>query len=550
METESKNTNENQKQNTGLIVPSEYMIADEVVKRLGEMHLQTIYKQTSRIKNVRNFKIEDLVRKAGVMTKLTISSAVLLSKNLQDIKKYPDAKELIYKATGLMELKIWLDKQGKHAEKILSTSGKADVVESLLQLKVTTEENEKMFAHLNKFRTRVSELLKWLQVVATLNQQSKTNPKIAKLAALIGLFEKAWNQNRMYLILVISTIIEKDKVDFQINDIKALIQRLRMPGWKKNLIDALRSIPIDGTTETLADDPTVLEIIRSLENPKNHTPFYFLKKVPFEKEAERKLLEDSRSLMQDAMYIVVTQNRTDPERKETGDSPDFREKVTHILAAKNILIAYSYLLRNPYIIPWIEEEEVFRLSWFSKDDPTFIQTVGPYDTESRIAAAYEKLNSSVMIKTVVQEILTSNTVFGIPYEFFQKNRSLNRNEKDEEDTDEKPEPKSFTESVEQHMTRGILRLAIGSFNSWYFSRWLKEMETKKELPEVNNLSKRRLLAAYFSTDDAERPAILKKVVEGYNWMAYIDEDSINHFREMATKRSQKKVTVKDETPAE
>ncbi len=537
-----------QKTNTGLIVPAEYRIADEEIERLSTIHLQALYGKANR-RNNREYKIQDLGRKAQIMAALTIKCAVLIGKNLQEIKNYKIAQETIYKATGLLEMQTWLERQGGEKEKILATSGQGNTTQSYLQLDILSADNEKLFGNLGKFTSVVSELLKWLRIVATLNKYAKENVKLARLALLVGSTQKIWNQHRVYLTLIIGTILGKDKIAFEISDIVSLIKKLKEKNWEKELLDALRSIKIDGTSETLADDTVMRKIIVDLRNPEYYTLFYFLPKITFEKESERKLLNECRILMQDAMTLVFEQDYKDPARTKTGDSPYFREKLTNVLANKKVQIAYPYLLLHPYITTWLSDEELFRLTWFSKEDPIFENTVGVYDTDSRISTIYKKLNTPVLAKTIMDDIFMNDSLIGISYEFFVKNRSFYNNAETSNDPNEKSIPKSLTKSLESQMTKSILMLIIRTFNPWYFSKWLKETEMKSRLDDFKDLSKRKLLAAYFSTEDVERPQLLKNIVEQYAWIQYIDESTLRYF----TKNGERKVLTKlkiEKTPSD
>lgn len=537
----------NQKKSTDLIVPAEYRIADEEIERLSTIHLQALYGKANR-RNSRDYKIQDLGRKAQVMAALTIKCAILIGKNLQEIKNYKAAQETIYKATGLLEMQTWLERQGVEKEKILATSGQSNATQSYLQLDILSPENEKLFGNLGKFTSVISELLKWLRIVATLNKYAKENVKLARLALLVGSVQKIWNQYRVYLTLIIGTILEKNKISFEISDIVDLIKKLKEGNWEKELLDALQSIKIEGTRETLADDTVMRKIIVDLRNPECYTLFYFLPKITFEKESERKILNECRILMQDAMALVFEQDYRDPTRANTGDSPYFREKLTNVLANRKVQVAYPYVLLHPYITTWLSDEELFRLTWFSKEDPAFENAVGVYDTDSRIVAMRKKLNTPVSAKTIMDDIFMSDSLIGISYEFFVKNRSFFMNADTNNDPEEKPIAKSLTKALELQMTKSILMLIVRTFNPWYFSKWLKETENKSPLDEIKNLSKRKLLAAYFSTEDNERPELLKNIIEQYAWMQYMDESSLQYFSELGKRKVLNKLKIEKTPP--
>ena len=537
-------------QSTAIILPSEYGIANEEIVRLTELHLQSLYKQTTRTRNLHGLKITDLGRKARVLTVLTIKSAVFLSKNIQEIQTAKKANETILIATGLNKLQAWLHKQGKEQEQTLVTSGRKEVIESYLDLRILGRENEKLFGDFHKFCSTVAELTRWLRIVATLNKHAKTNPQLAKLASLIGTTDKSWKQSRVYMTLIMATILERNIVLFQIKDLFDLVARLKKQQWKQHLIASLSSMNIEDTDETLADEPIVIDIIKALENQLNHHIFYFLRKVTFAIEKERLLLDECQKLMKDALEFVIRQEKTDPERNNTGNTPEFRRKVTNVLGMKNLQIAYEYLSKHPYIFSFLEEDEILRMVWFSKKSAALDLATSPYDTQSRIANARKTLTTKFSMQDIMDKLITGNGIAGLTYEFFNKNRSLFRNEAAGEDLSEAPEPKKLNATLETAMTKSILGTLIHTLQPWYFSAWLKEVETKGDIPEIKSLSKRRLIAAYFSSENHNRPQTLEKITQEYAGMQYLDEDNLGHLRLAAEQRVTNKQTVKEKVQDE
>lgn len=496
------------------------------VKQVGELYFKRGYQIASRTRHaIQKPNIKDIRRQAVIMGVLAVSAAEELKKTVghkgaESISVISDADQAIKTVTGISALETWLNKKGKDRLSILESSGKKGTIETLLELRINPE-TLWHYETIDRLRRLVSELFDWLQVVAALNKNAATRPRLRNLAyTLESSQESVWNRERTYLTLLIGMTFETDRISFSLDQLSRFSQKIKTKDWQKKIVEQLKLIVIDEETkQTLYGNHGVKLILDNLKERSNQTPFYFAKKVHLDNDHDRQLLQRSENTITTAI-VTSARGHFFPDNQILSDTA-LKQQIKSTLGGRAVRISYEFLLKYPYFVYWLGDLEILRLASLDIKNRSLAKAVASYDKEKRLKKMFGTLSQKVTVAEVVEQIITGKNLFNQPFEFFTGNRAYSAG---------KHQRNKLSKKSDHEIYKILLTKILTTLTPQAFCRWAKQLEKNGVKLNLDDLTLSRIVACYFAVRPNERPKCVEERVQKEYWLKHIDDRAILYFR--------------------
>lgn len=263
-----------------------------------------------------------------VLVSLTLQCCIMNKVDFTAILTISDARKVLREHSGLNELQKFLQDVPSvlNRDRLINASGVKKVVKNLWEYpecRLTVREGGSYFQNM---KDEVTDTMYWLQMVKTLldhgNEKmldmfmGKTRYNYLKTDAPN---EKYFRKDKVFATLIVCTLIEEVKNEFDINDVKAVIRKFKVDIRGVSQIGVTFAKVFSGShleNMEITKIPTVKRMIKFMAS--TYIPSYLPGKINLEQVAEKKL----RALNQ--AYNTCTELLSE---KKDGLNKDLNQKL-------------------------------------------------------------------------------------------------------------------------------------------------------------------------------------------------------------------------------
>ena len=488
-------------------------ISEKEVEKIFTICFQYLFKETSRKKLGK--KIDQLRREAIVVTRLLLEVLVEFPERKVQLGKYEDNINLIFAASGVIELNSWISKQGSNGDEIVESSGHKKILDTIVNFRL---HNDKVpfFNSLKSLRKTVSDLYEWLKIVKALNVQRRNGFQLTKMAYASGT-QMIWNKDRVYLSLIVGLTLDTAQVVFKLSDILLFCEKIRMKEWNEQIQEKLNQIVIEDSVKgTLYHQPTIQNLLEDLQKTQNQTIFYFGRKVALVPGDSKVLLSFSSAILSAARIISETKSQS---RSQAKAMQELKKRVGIRLGNFPATVAHQLLVEYPHLIELLDQQQIFRLAIVDAETHSLSRLIKGYSGEEYFLTATAKLQESVTVGDVLNSIIQGDDLFGFKFDFFTKNRSIAGRQK-----------KNLSTTNETKLYSSVLNSLTTTLPPTQLNEYLLRVEkVSGNSVNLKGIRSTRLVACFFASSKDERPKAITDRVFHEPWAPYVDEYSQQYF---------------------
>jgi hypothetical protein len=503
--------NESEDVSLALIRKPEFLPNSEVVgvnyselKRLWSYYLRLL---TVRFRN--SYDEKKIIRYASLILNLLNEADLRKLVALNDLKNEKDVRNFLQEVSGLSGLKQWL--RERPAEKIISASGKKDVLVDLWDLKLSSF-TAKAFESLDNLKKEVDDLSTWFKLVFFFldrNLLNLTTPESANC------FVNVLEIHKVFINFLVSLTLELEKSRFSIDEYYLFLRRMdNFNLWLTDINNKINGFEPGSCAIDVMEHHEMRAIIENFKS--KHRRLIFLTEIKSLLVQPDLVLVDKLETELAAAANFMVFCRLDDFRKASDvRQKELIAKIEKFLLSHKINDVYNWLLTEHRFLPWLSEDFLKALIVYDRfRGQKLIRKYSEIDL-----SGYEEL-SPISLLNFFQTVAKVEQPFELNWSILKR---VGHN---------RISSKEINEAIFAMVFRGV---EICRFNSWLSVMIIRDEPLKGIIPS------HFFLATYLDdSSDSKKFKELRKAslefLENKPWFRYLDDECTRSYFNNETRR--------------